>query len=429
MINKKLLIICYYWPPNAGIATHRWLHMSNYLAELNYEVNVMVPDQANYNNVDKELIKLVSPKVKVIKTKFREIRNLLARRKAYKDSSKLDDIFFKDKNSLSLKERIMLWVRGNVFIPDARISWYFQSRKSVNQLIRDNNIDVLITSGTPHSVHLFGLYAKKKINVKWIADFRDPWTGIEYHNHMMLNKRSEKKHKNLEKQVLSTADVVTTVSEQWANDFTQIGAKKTFVVLNGFEEKTFRGINFNPDDDFVICHTGTMRADRNPIILWDLLERFNSENKLIKVHLYGNVAPEIVADVERRNLQDQVKIFKSVPHRKILEIMQRATILLVLVNQDKGNSLGRIPAKIFEYIRSQRPLLLIGNPKGDAAKIVNDEKLGIVVNSEDLNTLYDEINLKYKDFTSGNLIKPDVDYSKFSRESMALRYSELIESI
>ena len=427
--NKRLLIIAYYWPPFSGVAGHRWLHMTNYLEKIGYEVHVLIPDQAGYSTTDRNLNEFVSPSIKVTKTKNFEIRNILSKFRKYEDSSKLDSLFSKEKKSLSMIEKALLWTRGNIFIPDARITWYLRSRKCVRNYITDNNINVLITTGTPHSVHLFGLFVLRKQKIKWIADFRDPWTTIEYHDEMFLSSFAKKKHLKLEHEVLVNADAVTTVSKSWAQDFKRIGANNVNVVLNGYEEEAFKDVHARTFDNFVICHSGTLNDDRIPENLLKVISLLKEKNRTIELHLYGNVCVQMEGLIRQYALEEEVKVFKPVEHSKILEIMQQCTMLLLLINKNEKNSQGRIPAKLFEYIRSRKPILLIGDTAGDAADILEEESLGQGFEYSDENSLFEFLLKKYDQRLNMEEERIDVDYAKFSREAMSNKFSEVIQTI
>ena len=110
----------------------------------------------------------------------------------------------------SLLEEVAVWIRGNFFIPDARKFWIKPSINFLSQKFKETPFDLVITNGTPHSVHLIGLGLQNKFKFKWIADFRDPWTKVDYFDKLKLTKWAEKKHKKLENRVLKNADLVKT---------------------------------------------------------------------------------------------------------------------------------------------------------------------------------------------------------------------------
>src|SRR5690606_10218794 len=117
---------------------------------------------------------------------------------------------------------LLLFVRGNFFIPDARINWVKPSVQYLDTYIADYNIKTIITTGPPHSLHLIGLELQKRAGVKWIADFRDPWTTIGYHKQLRLTSYAKQKHKALEKQVLQTADQIIVTSQVTKGEFSNL---------------------------------------------------------------------------------------------------------------------------------------------------------------------------------------------------------------
>ena len=96
-----------------------------------------------------------------------------------------------NKNQSAL-EKLLLWIRGNFFIPDARIGWVKPAVGFLKEYLAKNDMDIVISSGPPHSLHLIGMALKEELGIKWVADFRDPWTTIHYHQSLRLNKPKKK---------------------------------------------------------------------------------------------------------------------------------------------------------------------------------------------------------------------------------------------
>jgi len=195
-VSKKVLIVTYYWPPAGGPGVQRWLKFVKYLPENGVEPIVYCPQNPNYPLLDETLIKEVNS---------------------------------------NITEKLMLYVRGNFFIPDARKNWVKPSVKYLSKYVKENGVDTIITTGPPHSLHLIGLQLKQKLDVKWLADFRDPWTTIGYHKQLKLTKGSKAKHKNLEKTVLNTADVITVTSNNTKKEFEAITNQPITVITNGYD--------------------------------------------------------------------------------------------------------------------------------------------------------------------------------------------------
>src|ERR1019366_4297849 len=118
--------------------------------------------------------------------------------------------------------KIAVWVRGNYFIPDARKFWIKPSVKFLSSWLKENPVSVIISTGPPHSMHLIALKLKQKLNLPWMADFRDPWTNIDYYPELMLSRSSDKKHHELELKVLEGADLVVSIGTSMSDELAQI---------------------------------------------------------------------------------------------------------------------------------------------------------------------------------------------------------------
>src|SRR5690606_39051601 len=208
------------------------------------------------------------------------------------------------KKEISALEKLMLYIRGNFFIPDARVGWVKPSVKFLSKYISENSVDVVITTGPPHSLHLIGMQLQKELGVKWIADFRDPWTTIHYHKSLRLNKTSERKHKELEASVLKSADIITVTSPTTKKEFEMITDTPIEVITNGFDIS--EDIGFETDSNFSIAHIGSLLSQRNPEVLWKVLSEICRENSSFKNDLQlkfaGAVSEEVKQSLENFNL-------------------------------------------------------------------------------------------------------------------------------
>ncbi|MEO0900708.1 MAG: glycosyl transferase family 1, partial [Bacteroidota bacterium] len=194
---QKVLVIVYYWPPAGGPGVQRWLKFVKYLPHFEIEPIVYIPENPSYPIVDTNLVKEIPEDVQILKQPIREpyaFASLLSKKKTKSISSGM----IPEKKASPLA-KFLLWVRGNFFIPDARKLWVKPSIRFLSKVIEENNIETIISTGPPHSLHLIGLGLKQQHNVQWIADFRDPWTSIGYHKKLNLTQSSQKKHKYLEK--------------------------------------------------------------------------------------------------------------------------------------------------------------------------------------------------------------------------------------
>ena len=379
---QKVLIIAYYWPPAGGPGVQRWLKFVKYLKDYNIEPVVYVPENPNYPIVDASFVNEIPKGVKIYKQKINEPygwANFLSKNKTKKISSGL----IQSKNQ-SIIEKFLLWVRGNFFIPDARKNWVKPSVNYLTKVVEEENINTIITTGPPHSMHLIGLKLKEKLGVNWVADFRDPWTSIGYHKKLRLSKSSAKKHKNLEHLVLNSADSILVTSKTTKKEFLNITSKPIEVITNGFDgdiasKKTL-------DKKFTISHIGSLLTGRNPENLWKALSELCEENKDFKrslcLQFIGVVSEDVLETIYKYNLKSYVNLLGYVSHKEALVYQEKSQVLL-LSEIDSPDTIGIIAGKLFEYMRAKRPILAIG-PKGwEVSSIIKETNTGVAFNYSD----------------------------------------------
>ena len=234
---KKVLIISYYWPPAGGSGVQRWLKFSKYLPKYNWQPIIYTPENPYFEVKDQALLSDISTETKIWKLPIWEPYALKDKFFGKGSESQSAGVI---TNKKSLKNKVLNWVRGNVFIPDPKIYWVKPSVKVLLKKILEEDIHHIITTGPPHSMHLIGLGLKKAMpNLKWIADFRDPWSELDLLNEFQLNNSSIKKHKDLEREVLQTADVTLTVSETWVKDLKRLGGNRVELITNGYDADDF----------------------------------------------------------------------------------------------------------------------------------------------------------------------------------------------
>ena len=298
MKPKKLLIITYYWPPAGGPGVQRWLKFVKYLPDFGVQSIVYIPENPTYPIIDEALINEVSEKAIILKHKIFEpyqFASMFSKNKTKKISSGI----IPNQKKQSFLDKVFLWIRGNFFIPDARVFWVKPSVRFLEKYILENEIDTIVTSGPPHSLHLIGLELKQKFGVKWFADFRDPWTTIGYHKSLRLSNYAVKKHKALEHQVLNTADTIIVTSKTTKTKFQAITNRPIAVITNGYD--TENGVKEALDSKFTLAHIGSFLSERNPKILWESLVELINELPDFKTHLeiklIGAVSQEVLETI------------------------------------------------------------------------------------------------------------------------------------
>jgi len=383
---KKVLIISYYWPPSGGAGVQRWLKFAKYLPEYGWEPHVYTPENPEAPAQDESLLKDVSDKVVVIKQPIFEPYGFYKKFTGNKKSVNAGFLSENKDSRKKLTEQLSIWVRGNLFIPDARMFWIKPSVKFLKKYIQDEGIETIISTGPPHSMHLIALDLKKKMNVKWIADFRDPWTNIDFYKDLMLTKLADRKHHRLEKEVLQTADEVITIGKTMAKEFEQIRKQKVQVIPNGYDTSDFQQAPNVVSSNFTIVHVGSINADRNHEVFWESIAELCQEHAAfsakLRIHFVGKLDYVVKESVERNGLMEYFEETAYIPHDKVKEYLFKADILYLPLN-NTPNAKGILSGKFFEYLATGKPILGIGHPEGDAAEIMAETKAGVMADFED----------------------------------------------
>ena len=422
----KVLIITYYWPPSGGSGVQRWLKFAKYLQHFNIEPVVYTVDNPNYAIIDKTLQNEVPDTIEILKQPIREPNNLLSlfRKREHQASAG----FLKENPSFFGK--ITQYIRANFFIPDARKFWIKPSVRFLSEYLSKNTIDVVITTGPPHSLHLIGLKLKQQLGTKWIADFRDPWTEIDYFHQLPLTKKTLEKHHSLEKEVLSNADCVLVVGKTMRQNYLKYN-KNIQVISNGFD--TFsKTVDSVLDSKFSLVHIGMMNADRNPKTLWRVLSELIAENesfaKDFQLKLVGKLAHEVLDSIKHYNLTTNLKLVDYLAHNEVIALQKNAQILLLAVN-NVPNAGGIITGKIFEYLQAGRPILAIAPTDGDLAEIINSTSSGTIVDFEDSETMKKTILTFYNAYKNDNLVIDSKNIEKYHRKQLTGQLADIIKKL
>ena len=425
-MRKKALIITYYWPPAGGPGVQRWLKFVKYLRDFEVEPIVYAPENPSYPIIDESLLNEVPKDITILKQPIKEPYGLASIFSKKNSQTISRGIITKHKNQ-TLIEKALLFIRGNFFIPDARKHWVKPSVEYLSKYIFDNNIETIITTGPPHSLHLIGMQLKEKLGVKWLADFRDPWTTIGYHKQLKLTQTSIKKHKKLEAQVLQNADEVIVTSFRTKKEFQEITTKPISVITNGYDTEITEQVTL--DTKFSLAHIGSLLSERNPEMLWQVLSDITRENKEFEAHfqlnLVGTVSEEILKDLDYYGLSHYINIVGYISHNEAI-IHQKKSHILLLIEKDSEETKCIIPGKLFEYMVSNRPIIAIGPEDSDIEQIIKTTNTGCYFYYSDYDKLKTQILEYFNAFKTHNLQSHPIGLEQYSRKSLTKKLSQLI---
>ena len=425
---KKVLIITYYFPPAGGPGVQRWLKFTKYLPDFGIQPIVYIPENPTYPIIDKELQNEISDKVIILRKKIFEPYNLASFFSKNK-TKKISSGIISSTKKQTILEKILLWVRGNLFIPDARVFWVKPSVSYLEKYIKENSITTVITTGPPHSLHLIGLQLKNRLDIRWITDFRDPWTTIGYHKSLLLSSNSEKKHKQLEKEVLTNADTIIVTSKNTKNEFEGITTKPIEVITNGYDFEKI--IKPTLDKKFTLAHIGSLLSERNPLLLWqslsELIDEIPSFADDFELKLIGNVSQEVLDTIKNFNLDSNLNYLGYISHSEAV-LHQRKSQVLLLIEIDSPDTKCIIPGKLFEYMVSERPILAIGPQGSDFAEIITTTNTGVFFDYSEKDKLKKVLLVYYNKYQEGNLHSNAVGLQQYSRKNLTEKLARLLTS-
>jgi glycosyltransferase involved in cell wall biosynthesis len=430
---KKALVITYYWPPSGGAGVQRWLKFVKYMREFGWEPVVYTADGGEMPVTDLSLQKDIPAATEVIRRKIWEPYRFYKIFSGRKPGEKINAAFLTERTKPGLVEKLSVWIRGNLFIPDARRFWIRPSAAFLSKYLAKNPVDCIISTGPPHSMHLIALRLKQKFpHLPWVADFRDPWTQIDFYDKLMLSKMADRLHRKMERRVLSSADRVISVGPTMGKALQELaeGQDEKFAVIpNGYDEDDLLKGTVTPDLKFSIAHVGTLVNDRNPSELWRVLSKLIAERPEFKaqleIRLVGKVDIRVREDIEKHGLTGFVRYISYLPHDQVIAEQQRSRVLLLLVNRT-ANSRSILTGKLFEYMSSGRPILAIGPKDGDLSVILRASNTGLISDFGDEKKL--EANVLSL-FAGASLIPDRAEIAKYSRRELTRSLCSVLDGL
>ncbi len=429
--TKKVLIITYYWPPSGGSGVQRWLKFVKYLPSFGWQPFVFTPENPSFEIRDDTLLKDVPVEAEVIPFPIWEPYDIFKRASKVfgkKPASQIDLVAVGKKG---LFQTVTTWMRGNLFIPDARIFWVEPSVKFLEDFLRSNKITTIITTGPPHSLHLIGLKLKKKNpSLRWIVDLRDPWSEWDFLDTLFLTSWARKHHQKLERKVLSKADGVITIAPFHVARFEALGGRKVELITNGYDEDDFIGIQKTKTENFTIRHIGMVDELRDPRPFMEairgLSETIPDFKTNTKIEFIGSVNAAFREFVTQDKLLSSITVFaKPLPHAELLKLYG-ATDIQLLILAHTTLAAGNLPGKFFEYLASGNFIFGVGPEQGDAADILLKTHAGIMIERSNNLKIQDALKERFEIWKSRS-DEGKRDVAAFTRRQLTKRLVEVLE--
>ncbi|UKN02785.1 glycosyl transferase family 1 [Paracrocinitomix mangrovi] len=426
---KKVLIITYYWPPAGGIGVLRCLKIAKYLRSFGYEPVIYTVKNPSYPFEDQSNFKDIPENIEVIRgavVEFEAVFKKLIRRQK---QSVNNIVFGPEKQNWFVK--LAMWVRANYFIPDAKSRWIKPSVKILSKYLEENKIDAIFSDGPPHTNTVIACEIAKKFGIPWLSDYQDPWTQVDYYSKFPLSKKADKKQKALEQEAFKYADKIVSASPSFSAGLEDIGAKNTDVLYYGYDEDDFKDLVPVPDKEFTLVHAGILAGDRYPEnlvkVVGELIKKKESFRQHFRLKLMGSVEETTLNKIKEFIPEENLILTGHVSRERVLQELINSHILLILVN--KENSKGRIPGKLYEYFRAQRPILLIGDMEGDAAELINITNSGTCFEYEEADKLKIQLDQMFTNFENGVDSYTGGNFEQFSNFNQTKKVADWLDTI
>ena len=427
---KKVLIITYYWVPAGGVAVQRFLKFTKYLRDYGWEPIILTVQDGSYPYTDPKLQDQVPEGIQVFRTKTFEpfeIYNLLRGQKG-----KTVPLAVATASKKSLFQKLSGYIRANFFLPDARVGWKPYAIRQASEIISDQKINAIITTGPPHSTHLIGQALKAKYKLPWVADFRDPWTEIFNNQYLPFTAASLAKDKKMEASVLGDCDVATVIGEGMKTVFPAAYKSKMQVITNGYDEGDYDRKLKPETDKFRMRYVGNLFSNQNIPALWSAIAELRKENtdfaNDFELELTGKVDSAINDSIAEFGLGDCTKYVSFIPHQEAIAKMQTASLLLSVI-PDVANNKLIITGKIFEYMGSGRPIFLIGPPDCDAAIVINNSQSGSVHDYNEKDKMKASLLKYYQQYKTGVTDETPKNIEAYSRKQLTGKLASVLDAL
>ena len=437
---KRVLVVTYYWPPSGGSGVQRWVKFAKYLPQEGWQPVIYTPENPEYTAIDHTLEAEIPHTVEIIRRPITEPYNLYRRLMGKGASTDMKTLTAGasggavteiSSGKKSFKQRLSLWIRGNLFVPDPRVGWVKPSVRFLKKYLAEHPVDVIVTTGPPHSMHLIGQRLHKELGLPWIPDFRDPWSRMYYLKHLPMSARTWRRLRSMEQSVLDDCSTVLAVTPLVQDEFRAQTKTPVAMITNGYDGGDFEQA-VEPDGFFNVVHTGLFAADGNPLNLWKALgikAWADADFKAaLRLRLVGKVDREVYDAIAEAGLKDNVVDLGYRDHLTAVREQLAATMLVLPLRNDPEYR-PILPGKLFEYLASRRPVLGIGQEDGAMARVLANTGAGVTAGWDNLEAMRDFIDKAWEQFKAGGVPPVEGDIARFSRRSLTRELAALLERV
>ena len=374
----RVLYVAFYFPPTAGGGVERTLQFLRHLPELGIDCEVLAPYDAKWLATDPGSVARIPGPVRVHRVAYRGPGNRRLPADRLAGTTGLA--------RLALHARL---APRRLLVPDVDAPWLFDAVPEGLRLLREGRFDAIVTTAPPHSVALVGTILARRSGLPWIADWRDPWTT---HADLSLGRRAVRAKvavaERLERTAIARMTAAACVNEQIAEEIHRFRPDlPTAIIPNGADLELLDGLTPRQDSErLTLLFSGYFFGSRNPRVflsaLRDLVRQQPQLSSTLRVRFIGRFR-EQDRDLLEGALAEVVTVEGSRPYPEVLQAQRDAHALVLFMQAADGRGSSFVPAKTWEYLAAERPILALVPPDGDAANVLQANGDAAVVAPDD----------------------------------------------
>lgn len=408
-MTRRLLMVCYQFPPAGGIPSLRALRFARHLRDLGWQATVLCSARPTAST-DPSLDTTGIPVVRAAGLEWPGLGARVATGGALASGGE----------AAPVRTRLRAVARRWVYFPDGQIGWYWPALQAARALLRERRFDALFSTAYPMTSHLLGLRLQRETGLPWVADFRDLWSEW-----CEDTPRRQARERRLEDEVLARAAAVTTVSPTYVEHLARRGARRATLLTNAFDEEAEAIPAPWPP---IVGYLGTYYPGYQDHLLAGLegLARVRSRRD-VRLRFIGTWPGALGSALERLGLLHATTCTGFLPYPESVRALASCGVLLVAgpLHARTPEVKGNVAAKAFEYLAAHRPILMVGDPESDLGRILEVYPRARVVGPG----RPEEIAAALEDLLDGRPAGPEPSIAAYQSRNVSARLARLLDEV